>query len=153
MVIEVPSTAPSQVTKETAEPLMIEWQDGRYVRVGGPQGKDDETQLASAKPATASTPAAKPVEIARRATYSQPPAVPELQPVELVYRDGHHEQIREYTIANGVLYATGDYWTDGYWTKKIQLAALNLPATQSASQERGVKFALPSSPNEVVVRP
>jgi len=132
MVIEMPSSAAPQVTKETAEPLLIEWQDGRYVRIGGTQAEGDQALPSSAKTVAASAPVSKPAEIARRADYSQPPAAPELQPVELVYRDGHHEQIREYTIANGVLYATGDYWTDGYWTKKIQLAALNLPARSVA---------------------
>ena len=68
------------------------------------------------------------------------PAPPELTPVVLVYRDGHREQIREYSIANGTIYARGDYWNDGYWSKKIQLTALDLPASSpkaSAAQDLG----------------
>jgi hypothetical protein len=127
--------------------LLIEWQDGHYVRIGGTPGEKDETQ-----PDHAEVAAAKPGEIAKRANHAPPP-VPELQPAVLVYRDGHREEVREYTIADGILYASGDYWTDGYWNKKIQLAALNLPATENASQERGVTFTLPDSPNVVITRP
>ena len=75
----------------------------------------------------------------------------ELAPTVLVYRDGRREQVREYSIADGVLYARGDYYADGYWNKKIELAALDLPQTVKANQERGVKFVLPDSPNNVVM--
>jgi hypothetical protein len=75
----------------------------------------------------------------------------ELAPTVLVYRDGRREEVREYSIANGVLYARGDYYADGYWNKKIELAALDLPQTVKANQERGVKFVLPDSPNNVVM--
>jgi hypothetical protein len=70
-----------------------------------------------------------------------------------MFRDGHSEEVRDYTIADGVLYARGDYYTDGYWNKKIDLAALNLPQTREANADRSVKFVLPSSPNEVITRP
>jgi hypothetical protein len=75
----------------------------------------------------------------------------ELAPTVLVYRDGRREQIREYSIADGVLYARGDYYAVGYWNKKIELVALDLPQTVKANQERGVKFVLPDSPNNVVM--
>jgi hypothetical protein len=75
----------------------------------------------------------------------------ELAPTMLVYRDGHREEIREYSIADGVLYARGDYYAVGYWNKKIELVALDLPQTVKANQERGVKFVLPDSPNQVVM--
>jgi hypothetical protein len=51
------------------------------------------------------------------------------------------------------MYSKADYWTSGSWTKKIQIADLDVPATMRINQERGVKFALPTSPNEVVMRP
>jgi len=57
------------------------------------------------------------------------------------------------TASRRLIYARGDYWNDGYWTKKIQLAALDLPATAKASQELGSKFVLPTSPNEVILQP
>jgi hypothetical protein len=71
----------------------------------------------------------------------------------LVYRDGHHEQVFDYVIANGNLYARGDYYRDGFWTKTVQLSALDIPATLRANSDAGVKFMLPSAPNEVVTRP
>ena len=36
---------------------------------------------------------------------------------------------------------------------KVQLADLDLPRTVKQNQERGLKFDLPSGPNEVVLRP
>ena len=75
----------------------------------------------------------------------------ELAPTVLVYRDGRREEVREYSIADGVLYARGDYYAVGYWNKKIELGTLDLPRTVKANQERGVKFVLPDSPNNVVM--
>ena len=71
----------------------------------------------------------------------------------LIFRDGHSEEVRDYTIADGMLYARGDYYTDGYWNKKIDLATLNVAETMQANASRSVKFTLPSSPNEVITRP
>jgi hypothetical protein len=123
------------------EPLLIELQGDRYVRINSTDG--------NARAVPASTDYAELKAPARPVVAAPAP----LAPVLLVYRDGRQEEIRDYTIADGVIYARGDYWTDGYWNKKIQLGALNLPATLKASQERGVKFVLPASPNEVVTRP
>jgi len=61
--------------------------------------------------------------------------------------------VTDYAIVAGVIYARGDYWQNGYWTKQIRLSLLNIPATIQANQEQGVKFVLPSAPNEVVTRP
>jgi hypothetical protein len=77
----------------------------------------------------------------------------ELPPATLIFRDGHSEEVRDYTIADGILYARGDYYADGYWNKKIGLASLNIPETLQANATRNVKFVLPSSPNEVITRP
>jgi hypothetical protein len=74
----------------------------------------------------------------------------ESSPVILVYRDGHREEIPDYAIANGVIYAHGTSWQNGYWTKQIPLSALDPPATMQANQQRGVKFMLPSAPNVVI---
>ena len=70
----------------------------------------------------------------------------------LIFHDGHSEEVRDYTIADGILYARGDYYTDGYWNKKINLATLDLAQTQQANSTRNVNFTLPSSPNEVITR-
>jgi hypothetical protein len=81
------------------------------------------------------------------------PSVRELPASILIFRDGHSEEVHDYTIADGFLYARGDYYTDGYWNKKIDLAALNLTATMQTNSTRNVKFVIPSSPNEVITRP
>ena len=116
-----------------SQPLIIELQNGRYVRVSATPA-DGETQELT--PATA---AASPA--------------PNLPSVVLVFRDGHNEEVRDYTIADGILYACGDFYTDGYWNKKIALSTLNLAQTLQANTARNVKFVLPTSPNEVITRP
>ena len=77
----------------------------------------------------------------------------ELPPTVLVYRDGHKEEVSDYTITSGTIYSKADYWSSGSWTKKIQIADLDVPATLKLNQERGLKFVLPASPNEVIMRP
>jgi len=129
------------------EPLMIEWQGGRYVRSGGQQKSSAYLDYSEA-PASAGI--NKP-EV-RSSSTTQAPQF-ELPPAVLVYRDGHREEVSDYVIANGNLYARGNYWHDGFWTKTVQLSALDLPSTLRANSDSGVKFVLPSSPNEVVTRP
>jgi len=139
------------------QPLMIELQNGRYVRVdraaidgeARPLPMPSSSQPAksarsrSAKPATSGS--AAPIIAAAS-------PVPPLPAVVLVFRDAHSEEVRDYTIADGVLYARGDFYTDGYWNKKIDLASLDLAQTLQANASRNVKFVLPSSPNEVITR-
>lgn len=119
------------------EPLMIELQGDRYVRVNKTAAGADAQPIASpgSNPGITSAPRAQ-----------------DLPPAVLIFRDGHSEQVRDYTIADGALYARGDYYSDGYWNKKIDLASLNVPETLQANAERNVKFILPSSPNEVIAR-
>jgi len=122
------------------QPLMIELQNGRYVQVKGTAIDGEARELPNELPndeVHASV---------TSATHDLPPAV-------LVFRDGHSEQVRDYTIADGVLYARGDYYTDGYWNKNIALSTLNVPQTLQANAARNMKFVLPSSPNEVITRP
>jgi len=120
-------------------PLMIEWRENRYVRVSGGENRSIPAQPdyagAPAHPAAASTPRQ------------------ELPPAILVFRDGTRQEVQEYVIANGVMYIHGGYGQDGYRTKQIQLSSLDVPATLEANQQRGAKFILPASPNEVVTRP
>lgn len=146
------SLMPPQPNHESSsnDPLIIEFQNGRYVRVNGPVINGD------AEPITFPAGPAGPnrsSKLTRENPTPQTIAAASLPAVTLVFRDGHSEQVRDYTIAQGSLYARGDYYTDGYWNKKIDLAALNVPATLQANAERNVKFVLPSSPNEVITRP
>jgi len=120
------------------DPLMIELQNGRYVRVDNTAANGDALPL-NLTPNRARSTAAAPSQ-------TLPPAV-------LIFHDGHSEEVRDYTIADGMLYARGDYYTDGYWNKKIDLATLNVAETMQANASRSVKFTLPSSPNEVITRP
>jgi len=147
VVVQMPLAAAAVPKEPRPEPLLIEWQGDRYVRISG---KDGATERVTPAPldyvgSSASKPSTKRSEVS--------PPVTTLPPVVLVYRDGKQEELRDYTIADGIIYARGDYWTDGYWNKKIQLVALNLPATMKASQDRGAKFVLPASANEVITRP
>ncbi len=146
VMVAAPAGASTVAKEVPAEPLLIEWQGDHYARVGEPDG--EKAKSTSAHGMTAKSGGSRQQPDLSRETSSA-----ELLPVELVYRDGHREQVRQYTIANGVLYANGNYWTDGYWTKNIQLRTLDLPATALASQERGVRFRLPSSATEVITRP
>jgi hypothetical protein len=83
----------------------------------------------------------------------RPAVINESAPAVLVFRDGHREEVSNYTIADGILYTAGDPYTGGSWNKKIELSSLNLPETVKSNHLRGVRFHLPSAPNEVVVRP
>jgi hypothetical protein len=150
IVVQMPSPVEAAPAEPKSEPLLIEWRGDRYVRLSGASANGTPGHEAAVPLDYREPEAAK--STAGRAAAAEP-APPELTPVVLVYRDGHREQIREYSIANGMIYARGDYWNDGYWTKKIQLAALDLPATARASQELGSKFVLPTSPNEVILQP
>jgi hypothetical protein len=140
-----------------SQPLLIELQNGRYVSVSttpidgeardltAPQNPPPPASARNFNRLMAANSAAP--EIAP----SSPP--PPLPPVTLFFRDGHSEEVRDYTIANGILYAAGDYYTDGYWNKKIDLSTVDLTRTLQANAARDVKFILPASPNEVITRP
>jgi hypothetical protein len=119
---------------DPTQPLMIELQRGRYVRVASNPADGDALPLTLTS-STAVVP-----------SHDLPPAI-------LIFRDGHSEEVRDYTIADGVLYARGDFYTDGYWNKKIDLSVLNLSQTLQTNAARSVRFVLPSSPNEVITRP
>lgn len=128
-----------------AQPLMIELQGNRYVRVSGPETSGAE--MIDSMPDASLRPERVP------STPIQAVAIRELPPAVLVFRDGHREEASEYTIADGVLYTRADYYTTGSWNRKIELSSLNLPETVKSNQSRGANFRLPSSPNEVIVRP
>jgi hypothetical protein len=139
---------------------MFEFQNGRYVRVANAAANSDALPLTFAPPSPPAT------QLHRTSTRSTPSnsssktpaitaAIPaqNLPPAVLVFQDGHTEEVRDYTIADGMLYARGDYYTDGYWNKKISLSNLNVAQTLQANLARNVNFVLPASPNEVITRP
>jgi hypothetical protein len=136
---------PNQRQPTSSDALLIELQNGRYVRVDKTAAQDD-SRLLNLTPRPAPSNSAQPPLLAAASPESLPPAI-------LIFQDGHSEEVRDYTIADGMLYARGDYYADGYWNKKIVLAALNLPQTLAANARRKVKFVLPASPNEVITRP
>src|SRR5277367_2651477 len=125
-----------------AAPLLIEWRGDRYVRFGGVRDTGAETKESGdssradyVRPTTATT---------------EPPARSLNAPTVLVYRDGRSEEISDYAIVGSVIYAGGNYWQNGHWTKNIPLSALDLDATVQANQQRGIKFLLPSASNVVI---
>jgi hypothetical protein len=153
-VIVVQASAPvaPPVPPAPRESLLIEWQGDHFVRSttadktsAGAQVAPDYAEKSAAPLLTAgrSVPGQKNV--------AQPPR--ELPPAVLVFHDGRREEVSEYTIMSGTIYSKADYWTTGSWTRKIQIADLDVPATYKLNQERGVKFVLPASSNEVVTRP
>jgi hypothetical protein len=80
-------------------------------------------------------------------------AAKELPPAILVYRDGHSEELNSYSIIGTTIFAKADYIATGSSTRKIQIANLDLPATIKQNRDRGVKFDLPSGPDEIILRP
>lgn len=135
-VILLQPQAEPELPQPRVQPLMIELQGDRYVRTGGFETADSGVP-----------------EVSRSLREMSANAAPVHIPTVLVYRDGHREDVSGYAIIRNVIYARGDYYQDGFWTKNIELSSLNIPATLKANQDNGVKFMLPSSPNEVVTRP
>ncbi len=154
-VIVVPASAPPvppSAPPAPRESLLIEWQGDHFVRTTmsaqaatGGQTVPDYSEK-SAMSSSAADRASRGSKDAAQLPRELPPAV-------LVFHDGRQEEVSEYTIMSGTIYSKADYWTTGSWTRKIQIADLDVPATLRLNQERGVKFRLPASPNEVVVRP
>ena len=153
-VIVVPASAPASPPAPPAprESLLIEWQGDHFVRTtmsakaapGGQAVPDYAEKSALVLPAAGRS-------VPGRKGALQPQR--EIPPAILVFHDGRREEVSDYTIMSGTIYSKADYWTTGSWTRKIQIADLDVPATLRLNQERGVKFVLPASPNEVVVRP
>jgi hypothetical protein len=133
-----------------AQPLMIELQGDRYVQVSGPARSGAEMIEPERLGQMQGSPS-----VGRRPSGAAvaPAEAKELARAVLLFRDGHREEVSEYVIADGILYARADYYTDGSWNRKIALAALNLPETVETNRSRGVRFQLPTAPNEVIVRP
>lgn len=142
IVMQAPPAAEPERIATPGQPLLIELQGDRYVRVSGDDSSgaqmiDRESAREGETPAGAARP------------------VPAREPVStlLVFRDGHREEVSDYTITGGVLYADGDYYADEASNKKVELSALNLSETIASNRLRGVTFRLPRAANEVIVGP
>jgi len=165
-VVVVPA-APAQpaLPASPLEPLLIEWQGDHFERMTPSQKtsakEQDGPDYSTKSEVRPSTPRSRssgssrsaqkvatqlPRESSRELTRELPPAV-------LVFRDGRTEEVSSYTIMSGTIYSKADYWISGSWTRKIQIADLDVPATLKLNQGRGLNFVLPASPNEVVMRP
>ncbi|HKW16547.1 MAG TPA: hypothetical protein VJO35_03460 [Terriglobales bacterium] len=129
-----PPPAPAPVmhvkTEPVPDPELLELHDGQWVRV------TNFTQIDSASRLKV------PSEVAPKPL---PPAV-------LVFRDGHSEEISSYSIIGQVIYTKADYWSTGKWIRSIAIGGIDIPATLKQNKDRGVKFELPSSPDEVMIR-
>jgi hypothetical protein len=142
------SSLAAEPISKASQPLLIELQGNNYVRVSGPDDIHNATSLTeSARQDSRTSSLASPNNPARDKT------IRELAPVTLIFRDGHRDQVSDYTIADGVLYARADYYADGAWNKKIALSSLNLPETIKLNQAQEIRFRLPAAPNEVITRP
>jgi hypothetical protein len=128
-----PEPAPQVKTEPAADPMLLELHGSQWVKVSNFSQGSDRT-ISTAVPA--------------QQISSKP-----LPPALLVFRDGHTEEISSYSIIGQTIYAKADYWSTGKWTRTIQLADLNIPVTLEQNHERGVNFGLPSSPDEIMIRP
>lgn len=132
-----PAPQPAPVIQEKPEPLpepvLLELHGSQWVKVTNFGAASQQALKPSAQ------------------TESQ--LLKEIPPAVLVYRDGHNEEVSSYSIIGRAIYTKSDYWSSGSWTRTIQIADLDIPATLKQNQQRGVKFDLPSGPDEVVIRP
>jgi len=69
---------------------------------------------------------------------SRPAVKTGLESTELVFRDKHTEEIHNYAIIGQTLWVFNEQQA-----RKIQLAELDIPATQKANDTRGVEFLIP----------
>ncbi len=152
VVVQASAPAPLPPPPAPRESLLIEWQGDHFVRstmsaktsAGAEIAPDYSDKSAAISPVTGRSATGQKNAV-------QPPR--ELPPAVLVFPDGRKEEVSEYTIMSGTIYSKADYWTTGSWTRKIRIADLDVPATLKLNQERGLKFVLPASSNEVVTRP
>jgi len=146
IILQAPAAADSAPAQPAAsvQPLMIELRGDRYVRVNGEALSDALTIDPEAGAGG---------ELATSRLAQQPITPRNAPPVVLVFRDGRREEVSDYTIADGVLYACANYYTEGAWNKEIKLSSLNLSETVAFNDSRGVRFRVPASPNEVIVGP
>jgi hypothetical protein len=138
-----PSVSPANSPKPP-ESLVMELRGDHWVRLTGygPAEPSEKTSAHNSRSLQQSNAALAPVA---------PPAP--LPPAILVFRDGHQEEAVKYTIVGKTISIKTDYWTSGAWSRTVEIASLDLPATLKANQDRGANFRLPSRPGEVMIRP
>jgi hypothetical protein len=131
---------PQQEVRAEPKPpelLLLERRGTRFIRLRSSGVASDSANAEALNSASASD--------------RRPAKLSEARSTVLVFHDGQREETVSYTIADGFLYEATDYWNTGTWTKRVSLSSLDLPATLRENQLRGVKFLLPSGPDEVMV--
>jgi hypothetical protein len=131
------------------QPILIERQGNDWVKVSSYKEAPASGQVEPAK-AVASGNQQRATSPGEKAADEPSGVIP---PAVLVFRDGHQEEVKSYTIIGNTLYAKSDYWNGGAWTRRIQIANLDVPATLKVNQEHGSQFRLPSGPQEIMIRP
>ena len=142
-VVVQTAEAPAPKPAILPDPLLLEAQGDHWVKV---TSSGTEFVQSGGAPGSGTPSETRHVNEAA----SQPVALP---PTVLVFRDGHQEEVKKYSIIGGVLYTSADYWSTGSWTRKVSIATLDVPATLKANQANGVNFSLPSGPGEVIIEP
>jgi len=104
---------------------------GQDAQFADAQGMNDEMNAEGMPPD--SEPMAP--EVPRDPVVTQPATV-------LVFKDGHRSDVINYAIVGDTLFDFGDGTT-----RKIQLATIDLAATQKANEASGVEFKLPPASN------
>lgn len=149
-IVVVPPPAPPPAPPAPPAPsLMLEYQDGHWVRV--PMGTEVPTSVSAvhrASPASSTPTSRKDTAIEAEETAKPVPPLPH---AVLVFRNGSRLELQRYEIRNGFIYASGDYWDTSLPARRIAISELNVPATLRLNQQLGSKFRLPSSPDEVFV--
>jgi hypothetical protein len=135
-----------------AESVVLELHGDHWVRLTnyGQSQTGESSDFLASDGASNSLPPRAPTS-PRRTQVAEPAS--QLPLAVLVFRDGHNEEIGKYVIVGATIYTNADYWTSGLWTRKVQIAELDVPATLKLNRDRGAKFSLPSGPNEVMIRP
>jgi len=160
VVVQPPAAPLERVTPfpdepKSAAPLLIEWQGDRYVRrtstTTGSRDSQPDYVADTKSGAFTNNKAGRSSQIPSKG--DRPSNLSELPPTAFIFRDGHREESDNYSIISGVIYARGDYWATGQWSKQIKLSQLDLPATIKANQQQGITFRIPAAPNEVITRP
>ena len=139
--IEVPS--PEVIVWQSAQPassapapnpapsLVLELQGDHWVRI------TNYGQSQTVGPDSQQTPSTTSAATPRRTLATELPSV--LPLAVLVFRDGHKEEIGRYLIIGATIHTSADYWSSGSWTRKVQIAELDVPATLKLNQERGTE--------------
>ena len=154
---------PAQIVEQIAQPgppapvpnragaLVLELQDDHWVRItnSGQSQIDGQSRRPESEQVSNPSSAMPPATVRRTQTHEPSSELPR---AVLVFRDGHKEEIEKYIIMDATIYTSARYWSSTSWTRKVQIAELDVPATLELNQERGAKFSLPSGPNEVMIR-